>query len=102
MKQHGRSVVLAYRDIDAPVAVVVGDRRSPLIATEAHTRLRGILGNQFARTVSKQQQTSPGVEALGSERVGKEVLSEKQILVAVPVEVGDRGMESRCALGGRG
>ena len=87
--------VLRDSEVEPAVAVVVCDGGAALVTEHANPGLLDAQRAKVAVPISEQQQAGAGVKPRHLERSLREVLREKDILVAVAVEVPNDGRKRR-------
>ncbi len=92
--------VLTDSEVEPPVAVEVGVRRPPLLAVHNEAGPLPWHRLESAGSIAEEQQTPARIVSRRADFRGKEILAQKKILLAVPVEVGQAGVEGRCELSG--
>jgi hypothetical protein len=80
-------------EVGASVRIKVRDSGSALFSIDGDATFETAHGLEFARTGSEQTQAAAGVVAGGFRFGGKEILTQKKILMTVPIEIGDTGGE---------
>src|SRR5262249_10564467 len=87
VKQPGRGTILTHRKVQAAVSGVVRVPSATLLAVDDEPGLLASDRLQAACAVTVQQQAAARVIARRRHRRRKEILAEKQIFVAIAVEI---------------
>jgi hypothetical protein len=101
-KQLCRRTILGDHQIRPPILVKVCDRSATLLAINFDAGLLAGHGLQPSRSITAQQQPAACVIARDFRLIGKKILAQKNVLMAVAIEISDADAERRSKLSLRG
>src|SRR5260370_42557906 len=95
MEQLGGGAIFADGKVQSPITVVVGISSTTLLPIDDQTRPCAVDRLQLARAVAEQEETPAGVEPGDGDRCREEVLAQKDVFLAVTIEVRNAGVKRR-------
>ena len=93
-----RGAVLRHHEIEPAVGIVVGVCRTALIAVHGDPGAPVAQWQQSTRAVAQHQEAEPRIRARKTHHCLRKILSEKNVLVPVAIEICNVDRKSRCEL----